>query len=73
MPLRLDPVVTATYAILSAGTGLANSTVTVRGTTSAGAIAVYINGPVLAGTAFPIDGAAAVTTYRLSRFSLSRF
>lgn len=61
-------LVTATYAVLSAGTGLANSTITVRGTTTAGAIAVYIDLPVLAGL---VDGSGVtVTAYQSGSVTL---
>ncbi len=60
--------VAATYAVLSAGTGLANSTITVRGTTAAGNIAVYLNAPVAAGL---VDGSGvALTKYNSGSVTL---
>lgn len=61
-------VVDVSYALLSAGTGLANSTVTVRGTTAAGNIAVYIAAGVESGL---VDGSGVeVTEYHSGSVTL---
>jgi len=52
-------LVTATYALLSAGTGFSNSTVTVTCTTALTATAVYVQAPVADGL---VDGSGVVLT-----------